>query len=131
MVEPSILIIDDFPIWLRLLRRLLLAEGYAVHTAETCAEGLKLAGEVRPGCILLDFHLPDGDAVSFCAALRGNSSTRDIPVIIISGDQEMRMTALGTCRAAAFLEKGSRWVREVPKTLAVVLAGARPAGRTL
>lgn len=124
MTSQSILVIEDFQAWARLVRKLLVSCGYSVYLAANCAEALELAIATRPDCLLLDFNLPDGDAVSLCASLRENPVTARIPVVIITGDTERRASAMELCRAAAFLEKGPHWVRELPETLARVLAGA-------
>lgn len=117
----SILVIDDEAGWLKFTRRLLTGCGWKVHTALTCAEGIHLAAQLKPDCILLDFHLQDGDAVSVCAALKASVITNGIPIIIISGDSAAEFAAYAECRAAAFLEKGARCVQAIPALIERVL----------
>lgn len=125
MTTPAILVIDDAETWLRLMRRLLAHSGYEVHTALTCAEGINLAARLKPDCILLDFHLPDGDARSVCAALNSSEITNGIPVVIISGDPAVESSACDECRAAAFLDKGTDCVKDIPATIAGILLKKR------
>ncbi len=59
-------------------------EGYAVGVAETGAEGIDAALELQPQVILLDVMLPDTDGMAVCRALRGDSRTAVIPIIMLS-----------------------------------------------
>jgi CheY-like chemotaxis protein/anti-sigma regulatory factor (Ser/Thr protein kinase) len=76
--------------------------------------GIEMARQHHPDLILLDAHLPDLEGDEVIKRLRGDSLTRDIPVIAVSadatGESRARMTALG---AANYLTK--------PITLNVVL----------
>ena len=71
MVKRKILVIDDEPFWYKLFRRLFGETGYDFHAAVSCADGVRMAEKHKPDCILLDFHLRDGDAVTVCSALKG------------------------------------------------------------
>jgi len=52
--------------------------------------GLDLARKHSPDLILLDIHLPDLNGWDVFSQLRGEVTTRDIPVIIISADATVR-----------------------------------------
>lgn len=122
MAQRSILIIDDEIIWHKLLRRLFNGAGYDVHTAATCADGIRLAELHKPDCILLDFHLTDGDAVSVCSALRADKKIKHPPVIIFSSDPEAEITAYADCKAAFFVLKGTKSVTDLPMIINSVLS---------
>jgi two-component system sensor histidine kinase UhpB len=126
MVQKKILIIDDDLFWHRLLKRLL--TDYDVHGAASCEDGVRLAETHRPDCILLDFHLKDGDAVDVCAALKAEGGKPKFPVIVVSSDPEAEITAYAECRAAYFVLKGSHTMLELPKIVAEVLGDG---GRTI
>ena len=117
----SILVIDDEIVWGRLLERTFENAGCSVRIAVTCAEGIKLAELHKPDCILLDFHLTDGDAVSICLAIRSAKSIRKTPVIIFSGDPDAEIPAYTQCRAAGFILKGSISMEKFPETVAKIL----------
>lgn len=127
MTRRTILVIDDQANWLKVMRRLLAGFDHEVHTALTCAEGIRLAVQLKPDCILLDFHLTDGDALSVCAALNSNEITNGIPVIVISGDPAAEIVAYSRCRAVAFIEKGSDCVQAIPATIERILLDKRAA----
>ena len=66
----SVLIVDDDPIFRALVRRLLTGAGLVVvGEAESVAEGLAVAEELRPNAALVDFGLPDGDGLGLARQL--------------------------------------------------------------
>jgi len=82
--ENSILVVDDEPLIADLIQGSLEQEGYAVSIATTGREGIDAALERQPHLILLDVMLPDMDGMSVCEALRGNTKTSAIPIIMLS-----------------------------------------------
>ena len=117
----KILIIDDDLFWHRLLKRLFCDADYDVHTAASCEDGVRMAEKHRPDCILLDFHLKDGNAVDVCTALKKDGARPEFPVIIVSSDSEAELTAYAECKAAYFVLKGSHAMIELPKIVNEVL----------
>ena len=121
MARRSILVIDDEIIWHRLLTRLLAGPDYIVYAAATCAEGVRLAELHKPDCIVLDFHLKDGDAVSVCSALKTGKSSSKIPVIIFSSDPGAEIAAYAECRASRFVLKGPHAMAELSTIVKKIL----------
>lgn len=76
-----VLVVDDEIQIRRLLRLYLEKEGYAVFEADTCEEGLRQFNALKPGIVLLDLGLPDGDGRELLQAVRKRGDT---PVIILS-----------------------------------------------
>lgn len=128
MTRQSILIIDDDLFWHRLLRRLFGETNYEIHTAASCEDGLRLAEKHKPNCILLDFHLKDGDAVDVCAALKNGAERPKFPVIVVSSDPDAEITAYAECRAQYFVLKGSRTMTELPRIVEAVLGEYKRSG---
>lgn len=114
MKKRTILVIDDDLIWHRLIGRFLAGTGYKIYTAATCADGVKLAALHKPDCIVLDFHLTDGDAVRVCSAIKADAELKKIPVIIFSSDPCAELAAYAQCQADNFLLKGAEALRELP-----------------
>ena len=85
-----LLIIDDDVGLCRSIQLLMGAEGYDVQTANSKAEGWPLIEEWKPEIIFLDLVLPDADGLSILKEI----STRfpDLPVVVISGRQDMTAT---------------------------------------
>lgn len=114
MAQKTILIIEDETVWHNLLRRILDGAGYNIYIAASCADGVKLAELYKPDCILSDFHLPDGDAVCICSAIKANKKLKNIPIIIFSSDPGVEITAYEQCRANTFILKGLEALEALP-----------------
>ncbi len=84
-IPERILIADDNPFNLRLLRRILSNEADTVLEAEDGARALELACEGRPDLILLDVRMPGLDGYEVARALQRNPATADVPILFLSG----------------------------------------------
>ncbi|MDB9511413.1 EAL domain-containing protein [Kamptonema animale CS-326] len=84
----NILIVDDLPDNLRLLRDTLSEEGYKVRSATTGAMALRAAQSPSTELILLDIKLPDLDGYEVCRQLKSDDRTANIPVIFLSALNE-------------------------------------------
>lgn len=82
------LVIDDSSTIRALLRKLLAQNGYEVLEAADAEQGLALARERRPALVFLDIVLPGMDGFNALRVLRREPDTRDIPVIMISGNAQ-------------------------------------------
>ena len=90
-----ILIVDDVPASLDLLVKALEGEGYRIAVAPGGEVALKVVGRARPELILLDVVMPGMDGYEVCRRLKADASTRDIPVIFITGRDETREVVEG------------------------------------
>ena len=101
----SILVVDDEPGILALVKEILLDEGYEVDTAENAESARASRRNRRPDLILLDIWLPDSDGISLLREW-SESGTGDPPVIMMSGHGTVE-TAVEATRLGAydFLEK--------------------------
>jgi CheY-like chemotaxis protein len=81
---PLILNVDDRPASLYLRTRALREHGFTVTNAESGEAALLEARRLRPHLVLLDVHLPDIDGREVCARLKKDTSTAEIPVLLIS-----------------------------------------------
>jgi CheY-like chemotaxis protein len=93
-----VLIVDDNPTNLKLLRILLAAESYEVRTANTSEEALAMLESFRPRLILTDIQLPGIDGLDFARRLKSNPATHDIIILAITayamaGDEEKALRA--------------------------------------
>ncbi len=84
MSAPSILVVDDQPINVQLLKRKLEREGIQITTAFSGAEALEAVKKAKPDLILLDVMMPDMDGIEVCQRLQANEDTRGVPVIFIT-----------------------------------------------
>jgi len=80
----NILVVDDLPDNLRLLRDTLTKEGYKVRSATTGLMALRAAQSLSTELILLDIKLPDLDGYEVCRKLKADDRTADIALIFLS-----------------------------------------------
>lgn len=97
MAAPSILVVDDQPINVQLLKRKLEREGIQVSAAYNGVEALDLVKKVKPDLILLDVMMPDMDGIEVCQRLQADEQTRSIPIIFITArtSKEGKIEGLG------------------------------------
>jgi PAS domain S-box-containing protein len=84
MEKPCILLIDDDPLILSILRYILEYEQYKILDAQTGWSGVELAQEEQPDLILLDINLPDISGFEVCSKLKNDKETVGIPIVFLT-----------------------------------------------
>jgi len=84
MANELILIIEDNEKNRKLVRDVLQHRGYRTLEAETGEDGVRLAREHHPALVLMDIQLPGIDGITALGQLRGDGTTRGIPVIAVT-----------------------------------------------
>jgi two-component system cell cycle response regulator DivK len=119
----AILIVEDNPRNLKLLRDVLTHVGYRTLEAGTAEDGLELARAERPDLVLMDVQLPGMDGVEALGRLRTDPATADIRVVAVTAfamkDDRERFMAAGF---DGYLEKPLD-VRALPRQVAALLGG--------
>jgi len=93
VAEEAILVVDDNPANLKLVRVMLALEGYDVRTATSADEALSVLETFRPRLILMDLQLPGMDGLELTRRLKADSATRDTVILALTayamkGDEE-------------------------------------------
>ncbi len=84
-----VLIIDDSPTELHLFQSMLEKGGFDTLVADSGEEGIKVAKNTRPDCILMDVVMPGMNGFQATRKLTQDPQTANIPVIMITTkDQE-------------------------------------------
>lgn len=81
--QPTILIVDDEPANLRVLKQIL-QQDYRLIFAKSGEEAWRLANSKKPNLILLDIMMPDITGLEVCKQLKAEPSTCKIPVIFVT-----------------------------------------------
>ena len=81
----KVLIIDDEPIFLRLVDQVLTQQGYEVLKAGSGQEGLRLLFDKKPDLVFLDVAMPGMDGWQVCQRIRELS---DVPIIMLTGKRK-------------------------------------------
>lgn len=82
----TILVIDDSVTVRTAVRWVTESDGYRILEASTLHEARSLLESERPDSVLIDYHLPDGKGVDFCAELRQDDRFASLPIFILHGD---------------------------------------------
>lgn len=77
-----VLVVDDEPAILSLIKDVLVAQGYRVETASNGEEALEAMGRRRPAVVFLDMHMPVLDGEGFIQQMRARGL--DAPVIVLT-----------------------------------------------
>lgn len=124
----DLLIVDDEPDLRNYLVDSLQRE-FVTASAATCAQGLALAKELIPACVLLDLMLPDGTGLDVLRAIRQEPTLRDTKVLMLTAnlDETVKIEAL-KLGADDFLSKPFG-ITEVRTRVAGLIRGSHLQGQ--
>src|SRR5688500_5317403 len=99
MDPASVLIVDDSPPMIQILGGVLRSAGYDVRMATDGARALDLVAARAPELLVLDLQMPGLDGFDVCRRLKGDATTAEIPIIVISAldtvDEKVRAFEAG------------------------------------
>lgn len=123
----QVLLVDDNPIQLSLLRHLFQRHGHQTLEARNGAEALILLATEQPDVVVSDCVMPLLDGYQFCRLVKDDRATRTIPVLLLTaqGAGLARFWAK-TCGADRFLVKGRDLDHVVEATVALAEQSAKP-----
>ena len=84
MDQRRILVVEDNPMNLKLVRDILHHSGYEVIEAVTGEDGVRLADETAPDLILMDLQLPGIDGTEALRQIRASPKGRDVPALAVT-----------------------------------------------
>ena len=90
MAKKKILVVDDEPSVLKVLKRRLESKNYEVITAEDGLEGLEKALEQRPDLVISDIMMPTMDGYTFIKKLKAKPGLSDVPILILTAKEKMQ-----------------------------------------
>lgn len=113
--EISVLAIDDQPIIIEAIKRMLQGEnGIAFHHCCDPGSALKIALKVNPTVILLDLVMPEVDGLTLLKYFRANAATKEIPIVVLSTKEDPLI------KAQAFALGANDYLVKLPDKLELV-----------
>ena len=101
-----ILIAEDEPKNLTLLRDLLQVSGYSTIEATDGKQGVELAKTGKPGLILMDIMMPIMDGYTACQAIKADKATGGTPVVMLTAmDYELNKELAKRLGAGGYITK--------------------------
>lgn len=97
--QSRVMVVDDDPETLSLLREVVEKEGYQVKTVEDGDTALRQLSEWQPDLVITDIHMPGMDGLALLAAIREKAP--DILVILLTAYGSLK-TAVDAIKAGAF-----------------------------
>ena len=84
-----IFVVDDEPVTLKLIERILESGGFEdVYTIQNSEDVLPRYLEMRPNLILLDINMPRLDGFGFIEGVRRNDKYRAIPILVLTTESD-------------------------------------------
>jgi two-component system alkaline phosphatase synthesis response regulator PhoP len=84
MGKQTVLIVDDEPDFVTMLKQDLQSEGYAVDVAYNGVEAIQKVKQSLPDIIVLDIMMPEKDGFAVCSELKNDDRYADIPIILLT-----------------------------------------------
>ena len=79
-----ILIVDDSPTDIEVMKKILGSQGYKTSTAMGGEEGIRKANELKPDLVIMDIVMPGTDGFKTTRKITKGADTKTIPVIVVS-----------------------------------------------
>ncbi|MBM3643319.1 MAG: phosphate regulon transcriptional regulatory protein PhoB [Alphaproteobacteria bacterium] len=94
--KPRLLIVEDEPALVELLRYNLEQSGFEVDSTDNGERALTVIGETPPDLVLLDWMLPGLSGIELCRRLRRQPDTRNLPIVMLTarGEEHDRVRGL-------------------------------------
>jgi CheY-like chemotaxis protein len=96
--KPRVLVVDDHPLNLKLLQRVLELDGFDVTAADCLAAGQDEVAQALPDLIVLDLQLPDGDGLTLARELKARHHSSSVSILActagaMKGERERALEA--------------------------------------
>ena len=111
----TVLLVDDQPVIAMMVRKMLASDpAIEVHVCAHATEAVARAREVRPTVILQDLVMPEANGLDLVLAYRSMPETRDIPIIVLSSNDEPEM------KRSAFAIGANDYVVKLPEPIELI-----------
>ena len=98
MQNKVVLVIEDNPLNMKLMRSLLQLGDFEILEAPDAESGIELAKKIKPDLILIDIQLPGMDGLSATRIIRDDLSLKEVPIVAVTsyamhGDEQKAKSA--------------------------------------
>jgi DNA-binding response OmpR family regulator len=130
MKKSRILVVDDEPDLVELVRHHLVREHYEVVTAADGESGLQEARRKLPDLVVLDLMLPGIDGLEVCRRLRSDTRTQHIPIVMLTAKGEESDAVIGLSQGADDYVRKPFGMKELVARIATRLRGSESKAPT-
>lgn len=123
--QPIVLVADDDPTIRELAKSALAPSGFTVAEAADGKQAMAVFAELRPDLVLCDVMMPGLDGFSVCSALRQMPEGKDVPVVMLTGLEDMESIEKAySVGATEFVVKPVNWML-LPRRVHYILRASR------
>ena len=109
-LSPLILVVDDDELFRDTLALFLEKNSYRVKQLDGCMEIVDYCAELQPDLIMMDAIMPDIDGFSACQLLKANKTTVDIPIIMVTSNNDAQSVGKAfSAGAEEYITKPIHW----------------------
>jgi len=126
--KKTILVVDDEPELVEMMRMAFQGAGYAVLTAADGQQGVDTARQAKPDAIVLDIMMPNKDGFQACKELKADAATADIPVLVLTA-LSSKLTDMKAARSLGLLLESEDFIDKPVDTAQLLERVGRLVGR--
>ena len=131
LAAPTILVVDDDPVFRSLARDTLAGSGLSVIEAADGRVACERCGERVPALLVVDAVMPNMDGFTLCRELRGRDATRRTPILMVTGlHDRAALDQAYEAGATGFVMKPVEW-RSFPQRIRYMLRNAEEGAALL
>ena len=103
--DKTILVVDDDPVTLTLVQKVLKEKGYQTITAKNGADAIKKVSDKKPDLMILDIMMPEVNGYDVCNAIKFDDRHKTLPIIILTSRQQELDSRIGSMMGIDYLNK--------------------------
>lgn len=101
----KVLVVDDDPVLVRLVKELLKNQGFVVETARDGIDAMVMVKKEKPDLIVLDIMMPELNGYDVLRALKFTDEYKDIPVLLLTAREQELDKRIGEMMGIDYLQK--------------------------
>ncbi|MBP6343652.1 MAG: response regulator [Candidatus Omnitrophica bacterium] len=103
--EKKVLVVDDDPVVVRLVKELLKSQGYQVETAKDGIDAMVIVKKEKPDLIVLDIMMPELNGYDVLRTLKFTDEYKEIPVLLLTAREQELDKRIGEMMGIDYLQK--------------------------
>ena len=105
MAKKTMMVVDDEPMIVKVVKDIFKEEGYKVITALSGQECLEKLKKTSVDLILLDIMMPGMDGWDTCAKIKGDKKTEKIPIVFLTAKADPVSKSMGRLASSDYITK--------------------------
>ena len=101
----KVLVVDDDPVVIRLVKELLKTQGYVVETAKDGIDAMVMVKKEMPDLIVLDIMMPELNGYDVLRTLKFTDEFKEIPVLLLTAREQELDKRIGEMMGIEYIQK--------------------------